>query len=67
MKLLSLKLIPKVIGFLLWSCCLVVFPTAWAAITLSLGAIQVFRCEKINKAINKLFKKRTIEESKVGL
>ena len=67
MKLLTLELIPRVLGFFLWSCCLVVFPTAWAAVTLSLGAIQVFKCEKTNKTINKLFKKRKIEESKVGI
>lgn len=67
MKLLTLESIPRVVGFFLWSCCLVVFPTAWALITLSLGAIQVTRCEKFNRTTNKLFKKRTTEESTAGI
>ncbi len=67
MKFLTLELIPRIVGFLLWSCCLVAFPTAWALITLALRGFQVTRCQKSNKIVNALFKKRTEQEIRTGI
>ena len=67
MKFLTLDLLlPRIVGFLVWSCCLVIFPTFWAAITLGIGAFQVLKCEKINSTVNKLFHQRTTTNSSLG-
>jgi diacylglycerol kinase len=56
-------LLPRVVGVLAWACCLILFPTIWALITLVLGAFQVLRCEKINSTVNELFRRRTNNNS----
>lgn len=60
------ELIPKLIGLILWACCLPTFPTIWAVITMGLGAFQVLRCEKINSTVNKMFRKRTNQNHPLG-
>lgn len=59
MKFKPAEILIKTTGFIIWICCLTVFPIVWASVTLVFGAIQISRCEKINSTVNKLFKTRT--------
>lgn len=65
MKFTTPEILIKTSGFILWACCLTIFPAIWAVITLSLGAIQVTKCERTNSAVNRLFKKRTNTKSAI--
>lgn len=66
MKFTTPEVLIKTSGFILWACCLTVFPAIWAAVTLGLGAVQLVRCEKINSTVNQLFKRRTSTSSTLG-
>jgi hypothetical protein len=66
MKFQITKIIPKIIGFLLWLCCLISFPVVWAIITIALGAFQLAKCERFNSTVNKMFQKRTNQKLPLG-
>lgn len=66
MKFTTPEILIKISGFILWACCLTVFPLIWATVTLGLGAVQLVRCEKINSTVNRLFKRRTDVSSTLG-
>lgn len=66
MKFLNPEIFSKLLGFILWTCCLTTFPVIWASITVLLGAFQLGKCERISRSVSKLFKarnKRTQEQN----
>lgn len=63
MKISLARISMFLIGLCIWGFFLMIFPTAWAMITIFFGISQLAKCQKKSTLIQKLFLARTCDSS----